>query len=86
MTPSVREWIAQYTNGIEFLEGYDFYEKLIKRDILSNKLDETYDTIFEFMSIRLDEGREQYEDLGKLFREKFPREYFKIIKELNKLR
>ncbi|SHJ05347.1 hypothetical protein SAMN04488513_102691 [Pseudozobellia thermophila] len=86
MKPAVREWMEQTPKGRAFLQGYDFYEKLIRSEIPPWKLTRTTDSIFEFISLRLDFGREHYEDFGRLFREEFPREYFKMLKELDKIR
>ncbi|MRX62934.1 hypothetical protein [Maribacter luteus] len=86
MNPEVRRWMNQQTKGKEFIDGFDFYRNLIKTELPSYKLVETTESIFKFISLRIDSGREHYEDFGKLFRQEFPNEYYKMLEQLNKLR
>lgn len=86
LKPGVREWMSQEKYGKAFLEGFEFYKNLISNQEPSYKLAQTTDTIFEFISLRLDAGREHYQNFGEVFRQKFPKEYFKMLEQLDKLR
>ena len=82
----VRAWMMTMQKGKIFLEGYDFFNIVIKGEGSMDKKISTTDAIFDFLSTYLDSGREHYNDLGKPFKDKFPEEYAKIMEHLNRLR
>lgn len=86
ITKEVRTWLGDMAKGNDFLNRYDLFNKVVKGDGSLGKIDQTTDTIFEFLSTYLDEGRDNYESLGKPFKENFPKEYYKIMDQLNRLR
>jgi hypothetical protein len=82
----VRAWMMTMPKGKTFLEGYDLFNIVIKGEGSLDKIIDTTDSIFDFLSTYLDYGREHYNDLGKPFKEKYPEEYAKIMEHLNRLR
>lgn len=86
LSPEVCEWLNEFPQGVKFLESFTFYNKLLQSDGSKDKIIKVTDTIFDFLSSHMDTGREYYNDLGKLFKEKFPKEYRNFLIEMNKLR
>ncbi|WP_209401682.1 hypothetical protein [Pseudozobellia sp. WGM2] len=86
ITKEVRTWLMTIKKGKIFLEGYDLFYLIVNGKGSIEKINRTTNEIFEFISIHLDRGREYYEVIGKPFKENFPKEYYKIMDQLNRLR